>query len=615
MAQAAKIEEEVVNIPAGGIADFVMEDDEVDEVYGKDEEVSSEGIGQFTEIAKEMADAGREGDDFIAHVESGELIIPKDLLEKNPEMKDTLFAFLESNGVEDPERYIVGSSSNSINPETGAPEFFFRKLKRLVKKTVKKIARGVKKVVKKIGKVLKKIAPIVLPILGTMVFGPIWGAALGSGIATLIQGGSPKDALKSALIGGVTGGIGAGVGGAVRAGSMSGFVPGVQQAAQFGNLSTGFNSIGNAFKGDFSGISVKNMAQGPLAEGGTAYAGPPNEPTSLVTSDTQKVVAGAQDATTAAPKTLMEKITTNQAGEQNLIGKVLNPQAKVEALNKPEIYSNAYKTQFKAMEGLPGMTPNVMATSANAAGNEAVKAAVQAATPSFVQKAIPYALTGTALAGATGMFKVPEQEEAGVVERDEITGEPITGEDLITENPEDYLIGDLDTDRVLDPETGEYVPRRAAIVDPRYTVNTQAAPIADSPYRITSNYKFDPYGVTSQAAGPFARPTNAALQMPSVPNPYVTPLPSPLDPGVVRTRPLGVRAFEEGGEVYPRRNGGIMPNEGIPNQDSVRAMLMPGEFVMTTDAVKGMGNGNMNQGINNMYSVMRNLENRGRLAS
>jgi len=68
----------------------------------------------------------------------------------------------------------------------------------------------------------------------------------------------------------------------------------------------------------------------------------------------------------------------------------------------------------------------------------------------------------------------------------------------------------------------------------------------------------------------------------------------------------------EGGQVYPRRNGGIMPNEGVPNQDSVRALLMPGEFVMTTDAVKGLGGGSMNQGINNMYSVMRNLESRGR---
>ena len=55
-----------------------------------------------------------------------------------------------------------------------------------------------------------------------------------------------------------------------------------------------------------------------------------------------------------------------------------------------------------------------------------------------------------------------------------------------------------------------------------------------------------------------------------------------------------------------------MPNEGIPDQDSVRALLMPGEFVMTKDAVRGLGNGNLNQGINNMYSVMSKLESRGR---
>jgi hypothetical protein len=70
--------------------------------------------------------------------------------------------------------------------------------------------------------------------------------------------------------------------------------------------------------------------------------------------------------------------------------------------------------------------------------------------------------------------------------------------------------------------------------------------------------------------------------------------------------------YADGGQVFPRRNGGIMPNEGIPNQDSVRAMLMPGEFVMTTDAVRGLGNGSLNNGINNMYDMMRNLESRGR---
>ena len=77
----------------------------------------------------------------------------------------------------------------------------------------------------------------------------------------------------------------------------------------------------------------------------------------------------------------------------------------------------------------------------------------------------------------------------------------------------------------------------------------------------------------------------------------------------------GTQIAATGGEIYPRRIGGIMPDEGIPNEDSVRALLTPGEFVMTTDAVKGLGNGNSRRGINNMYSLMNNLENKGRMIS
>ena len=58
-----------------------------------------------------------------------------------------------------------------------------------------------------------------------------------------------------------------------------------------------------------------------------------------------------------------------------------------------------------------------------------------------------------------------------------------------------------------------------------------------------------------------------------------------------------------------------MPKEGIPNKDSVKAFVMPGEFILTTDAVKGAGGGDLNRGINNLYGVMRNLESIGRSAS
>jgi hypothetical protein len=87
---------------------------------------------------------------------------------------------------------------------------------------------------------------------------------------------------------------------------------------------------------------------------------------------------------------------------------------------------------------------------------------------------------------------------------------------------------------------------------------------------------------------------------------YGTPIP-PINPF---QRPVTYAA--EGGEIFPRRVGGVMPDEGVPGKDSVRAMLMPGEFVMTTNAVKGLGNGDLNQGINSMYDMMRGLEARGK---
>ena len=91
--------------------------------------------------------------------------------------------------------------------------------------------------------------------------------------------------------------------------------------------------------------------------------------------------------------------------------------------------------------------------------------------------------------------------------------------------------------------------------------------------------------------------------------------PLSLNLGISGLASLGPNLFSgyaEGGEIFPRRTGGIMPDEGVPNEDSVRAMLMPGEFVMTTDAVKGLGNGDNDQGIRKMYDMMRGLEARGR---
>lgn len=74
---------------------------------------------------------------------------------------------------------------------------------------------------------------------------------------------------------------------------------------------------------------------------------------------------------------------------------------------------------------------------------------------------------------------------------------------------------------------------------------------------------------------------------------------------------MPIRAAQGGyidGQYFPRRNGGIMPSEGSGQKDDVPAMLMAGEFVLTKDAVKGLGNGNSQQGIQKAYSLMNQLE-------
>ena len=63
-----------------------------------------------------------------------------------------------------------------------------------------------------------------------------------------------------------------------------------------------------------------------------------------------------------------------------------------------------------------------------------------------------------------------------------------------------------------------------------------------------------------------------------------------------------------GGTIFPRRDGAIMPYEGGGSVDDVPAMLTAGEFVLTKDAVKGLGGGNQNTGIQRAYDMMSNLE-------
>ena len=483
-----------IDMPAGGIGDFIYTDEELDILEAKEleEAFGKDGIAQFKDVGKKIAEYGRYGDDTVAHVETGELIVPRALIEKNPELKESIFSHLKELGVEDPERYVVGTKKNSINPDTGLPEFFLSKLFKGVKKGISSIGKGVSKAFKSVGKALKKVAPIVLPIvLGMTPLGPIYGAALGSGISTLMQGGDLGDAVKSAAL---AGGVGAIYSGASSAIAGKGFGTGVSEAlagpgARFSQtLSDPFSS--------YQPTSTQNLVKSDIIDASDPAFDTNVDLTGL--DGTKKI---------ADSRSTLDTIGDFLTGGPNVtpadILKAENPNIDLSKVSKNSaLYLDAVE---KAKNASPG----------------------------FIRRFGPTAgLAGLGLAAA-GAFDAPEEERLNI---------PESGLDVYNRNPNIFNVAGL-------------------------TPN-----LATGPFKIPTNYTFNytPYRLPS-----FQRAA-------------------------------------EGGEIFPRRNGGIGPNEGTPGKDSVRAMLMPGEFVMTTDAVKGLGNGDLNTGIKNMYSVMSKLEKKGK---
>ena len=65
---------------------------------------------------------------------------------------------------------------------------------------------------------------------------------------------------------------------------------------------------------------------------------------------------------------------------------------------------------------------------------------------------------------------------------------------------------------------------------------------------------------------------------------------------------------KDGQQLDMRDSGGYQPHGKAEKHDDVRALLAQGEFVMTSDAVKGMGGGDREMGAKKMYNLMHNME-------
>ena len=76
--------------------------------------------------------------------------------------------------------------------------------------------------------------------------------------------------------------------------------------------------------------------------------------------------------------------------------------------------------------------------------------------------------------------------------------------------------------------------------------------------------------------------------------------------------PTGIMRTNQAGTIERdyRETGGFVPVGIKEKADDVPAMLSKNEFVMTADAVRGMGDGSIEKGAQKLYDQMKRLENK-----
>ena len=516
--------------------------------------------GGLADMAQYLASKGRRGDTMLAHITPQEA------------------AMLRRMG-----------GSGTINPDTGLPEFFLKKVFSGIKNAFKKVKDTVKKVLKSpIGRVLATVAlTVALPGIGTAIGGSLGGAIAGlgtaatagiaSGAVTLAGGGSLKDALVSGAMGYFGGG-----------GGIGGFNPSQAVAGQVGSL-LGRSATGALAQGVGAGV----------ATAGTGILGGMKPQEAATAGLLAGVAVGAktayQSARTAAAgqtPTGARSYAYNEAPQ----GAGFTPQAEAAAPGTggaaPTAGAPGGQSTFFSRAGdfVKSLAPGGAAPTMEGFKNAFLVNPNIAAGTSLLRYA-PAVATGLGLSAATGGF---QQEE---VAANPLYESSYTGEDYIRDNPQLFTGS-------LQPTTLQ--PYNPVVETPSYGLQGANANAGQIPLFTV------PMPQTAPQVPLYNVPQGAITNMPGgIPQPYNLPgmyqVPRTYAQGGA-VNPMAPRQFKHGGEThYPRKTGPIN-GPGTGTSDSIPAMLSDGEFVMTARAVRNAGGGSRRKGARRMYKLMKMLE-------
>jgi len=577
-----------------------------------------QGDPTIASLANGLGTLGRYGDSYMVHAAEGETVVPAEILAANPELKNQLFWQMRMMGIKDPNRYVVGNTLNSINPVTGQPEFWFKKIFRAVKK------------------VFKKALPVIAPIVGNLI-APGIGGIIASGLVTKLQGGSWGDVLKSAALSYGIGALGQGIGGGLSglAPGGTGFGTGFSEGLGKGIMAP-FQAAGNLFSGTGlpligGGASAANpLSQGILGQGGIGALFPST--------------AGAPTNYNYGRSGLFPKYNplTNVPVPA---GRLIPTKSGLQQLPTQTPWEQQWQAGGPSGPAGPDMTGGQMW---NVAGEEAVWA--RDPNRGLVQlnssEAAQLRASGKLATGGSGEHILTSDWEGSLVQPQVPSvsapsvggqGGPPTGslgevrkfgEDYYKWGPRGNEYGWNPADapkpsfwsaegaKQFAGKAAEQLAMPVALGVAAYAMSPDEQTAAekvqglaiDDPRRIAyEKWKLIEDKTSSNARQLYntwyGAPTQTAEQLAT--NVGITLEQAQAQPQFAYNIQPTTAAH---GGIVSLQGGGEITGPGSGTSDSIPARLSDGEFVMTADAVRGMGNGSRDLGAARMYDLMSRYE-------
>jgi len=424
------------------------------------------GLFTIKNASKMLSEFGRNGDTYVVHAKEGETVIPMEVLDNNPRLKKMLFQQMRELDL-DPARYIVGNELNSINPVTGQPEFF-----------LKKLFKGLKKIV-------KKVAPIVLPIAAPFLLPtmPMFLATgLGSLAGGLVSGQRPQDALKNAVIAGGLAGLGNmafGQGGFGATGTEAGLTDRFDVRKLFGGGEQTIDTSSIVTPKPKIGITSQTSLQK-----GTVGSLQPRDSSLLQVGGDPTLGIDELRASVTAPKEtgILESLKETGSKIKGMYDDYISPSRQSIQPTNEEILKRAQETVRGEIDLATKLGGTVSPEKKADMVLKAIKTAKADLAPSALQKFAP--LTGIAGLTLYGLdkaglpiFTLPDPE----------TGQEtfLTGKDLLEMYPEDfrlrnfygqnpYYLNRADGGEIVGPGTSTSDSIPAMLSDGEFVMNAKA---------------------------------------------------------------------------------------------------------------------------------------------